>query len=119
MKKILIIEDEPDVARSMQMLLEAEGYRADFALSGKDGLAKMKAYDLILLDIMMPKMSGREVLREMKKLGIKKPVIVVSAVGVPAAVQVEMNSIYPGTGFVSKTSIGEMLVSEIKKRIGK
>jgi len=119
MKKILIIEDEPDVARSMQIMLEAEGYKADFALGGKEGLKRMKDYDLVLLDIMMPKMSGRQVLQEMKKLGIRKPVIVVSAVGIPDAVQVEMNSILPGTGFVSKPYINERLVPEIRKRIGK
>ncbi len=118
-KKILIIEDEPDVARSMQILLESEGYKADFALSGKEGLKKMKEYDLILLDIMMPKMSGRQVLQEMKKLKIGKPVIVVSAVGIPEAVQVEMNSIYPGAGFVSKPYVGERLVPMIQKKIGK
>lgn len=117
--KILIIEDEPDVAHSMQMLLEDSGYKAGFALGGEKGLSLMGKYDLVLLDIMMPGMSGREVLREMAKRGIRKPVIVVSAVGVPEEVRSQLDSIYPGIGFVSKPHIYEFLLGEIRKMLEK
>lgn len=115
MVKILIIEDEPDIARAMQVLLEDAGFKVDFAFGGENGLAAMAKYDLIILDIMMPRMSGREVLKEMNRRGIRKPVIVVSAVGVPEEVKSELESIYPGVGFVSKPRIYEFLLDEVKK----
>ena len=119
MKKILIIEDEPDVARSMQILLETAGFKADIKLGGEEGLRVMKDYDLVLLDLMMPKMSGRQVLKEMEKRGMKKKVIVVSAVGIPEAVETEVASAYPGTGFISKVHLHEELVKEAEKILGK
>jgi len=117
MKKILIIDDEPDVARTMQLLLQHDGLEADIALGGEEGLKKMKEYDLVLLDIMMPKMSGRQVLAEMKKRGLKKKVIVVSAVGLPDAMRDEFAALYPGTGFVGKSHMNEDLVLEAKKAL--
>jgi CheY-like chemotaxis protein len=117
MKKILIIEDEPDVARTMQLLLQHGGLEADIALGGEEGLKKMKEYNLILLDIMMPEMSGRQVLDEMKKRGLKKKVIIVSAVGLPDTMRSEYAARYPGTGFVSKSHMNEYLVSEAKKAL--
>ena len=119
MKRILVIEDEPDVAKSIKMLLEDAGYKADIVLGGKEGLKNMSCYDLILLDIIMPKMSGREVLKEMKKRGIDKPVIVVSAVGVPQVVRDEFAILYPGTGFVSKPHMYDDLVKEIKTALAR
>jgi DNA-binding response OmpR family regulator len=64
-KKILIIEDEPDIAETMKMLIEKEGYKVDYSLDPKKGIPMIKKYDLLLLDIIMPTMSGREVLAEM------------------------------------------------------
>jgi len=118
-KKILIIEDEPDVARGVQFLLDDAGYEATVALGGEEGLAKMKGFDLILLDLMMPKMSGRQVLKEMSKRSLKIPVIVVSAVGLPDTVKTELESYYPGTGFVSKAHVRELLLEEIAKVFAK
>ena len=91
MKKILIIDDEPDAAEIMKMLLSREGYSVDWTYDPLKGLDMMKDYDLLLLDIMMARMSGRAVLAEMKKRGIKLPVIVVSAVGLPLEVGEELN----------------------------
>lgn len=119
MKKILIIEDEPDIAETMKMLIEREGYKVEYTLDPIKGLKMIKKFDLLLLDIIMPKMSGREVLTEMKKMKIKTPVIVVSAVGLPGEVERELASKYKGVGFVSKTEIHTRLTEEIRKIIGK
>ena len=115
--KILLIEDEPDIANSIKIFIEREGYELTYALDPRKGLDIMSSYDLLLLDIIMPTMSGREVLAEMKKRKIEIPVIVVSAVGLPMEVERELDEKYPGTGFVSKTQISEKLMGEIKKRI--
>ena len=61
--KLLFIDDEPDIREVIQFRLEREGYRVFTAASGEEGLriAEAELPDLILLDIMMPKMKGRDV----------------------------------------------------------
>lgn len=117
MKKILVIEDEPDVARTIKMYLEHEGYSVEFTLDASDGLKRLKDFDLLLLDLIMPKLSGRAVLREMKKKGITKPVVVLSAVGLPAIVGVELSNEFPNLLFVPKTEMHTKLVAAIEKAL--
>lgn len=119
MKRILIIEDEPDIAKTMAMLVERAGYHAEYVLDPKEGLKRAKQFDLLLLDMLMPGMSGVEVLDEMKKRGIKTPTIVVSAVGTFGEVEGKLASRHAGVGFVSKTRIAEELISSIRAKIGK
>lgn len=82
--KILIIEDETDINRLLAQILESDGYRTIQAFSGTEGLllAKQESPDLVLLDLMLPGLSGEEVLR---KLRTEKrstiPVLVLSAKG--------------------------------------
>lgn len=66
-KKILIIEDEPSLAKNLQLALELE-YEVFVSNTGKDGLtmAQVKKPDLILLDIMLPDMDGIEILKKLK-----------------------------------------------------
>ena len=80
MKKILIIEDESNISDFIKMELEYEGYEAEISEDGKEGLIKAlrEDYDLIVLDLMLPGISGLEVCRRLKK---EKdiPVIMLSA----------------------------------------
>ena len=74
MAKILIVEDEPDVAELIRMLVEEKGHDAEIALGGKEGLKRIrkdKRYDLVLLDIRMPEVTGRDIL-ETAHLSAKK-----------------------------------------------
>ena len=68
MAKILIIEDDPLMSRMYQKIFSFEGYEVDIANNGTDGLEKVRSQkpDLVLLDIMMPKMNGLEVLSKLK-----------------------------------------------------
>jgi len=112
--KILIIDDEEDIAKSIQLFLKDAGFDADISLSGKAALKKIPKYGLILLDLLMPDLSGRQILAEMRKKSIKVPAIVITSAGLPNAVRSEIQSYYPGTGFVSKPNLREDLLGEIK-----
>jgi DNA-binding response OmpR family regulator len=117
MKRILIIEDEPDVAQSIKMFLENEGYSVEVTLDAAKGIRMMKNFDLLLLDLIMPKISGRTVLRELEKQGIKKPVVVLSAVGLPRIVGIELAHEFPKLAFVAKTDMYSQLIPAVKKAL--
>lgn len=78
--KILIVEDEPKIANFLQQSLEAEYFAVDVASDGEHGshLAFINDYDLIILDVMLPKKEGLEVLREIRSNKIETPVLILS-----------------------------------------
>ncbi len=75
MAKILIVEDDRFLRELYEELLRDEGFEVATAEDGEEGLTKMRegGYDLILLDILMPKRDGLDILRELKKEGPAKP----------------------------------------------
>jgi len=79
--RILVIEDELKVARFLKKGLEAEGFEVETATDGKSGekLARTEAFDLILLDVLMPKKDGFEVLRDLRKDEIRTPILMLTA----------------------------------------
>ena len=81
--RILLVEDELKVARFVQQGLEAEGYEVDVAADGKVGEKKARSgsYDLILLDVLLPKKNGFEILGELRKEKIRTPIIMLTARG--------------------------------------
>jgi CheY-like chemotaxis protein len=114
MRRILIIEDEPDVAESIKMFLKKEGYEAEYTLDAMDGLDRLGGFDLLLLDLIMPKVSGRAVLKEIRKRRIRIPLIVLSAVGLPIVIGEELRRDYPGLIFIQKTQLYSELIPAIK-----
>ncbi len=79
-KKIIIVEDEKAMAKALAIKLKGAGYEVDNAYSGEEFFEKLKAeqFGLVILDIMLPKMSGFEILERMKSEGVKTPVIIAS-----------------------------------------
>ena len=79
--KILIVEDEAKIARFVELELTHEGYEVDKAVDGRTGLsmALEKSYDLMLLDVMLPGLSGLELLRRLRNEGSTLPVILLTA----------------------------------------
>lgn len=83
MARILIIEDEPVMQMGLRDNLELESYLVDSANDGAEGLEKLKSnpYDLVLLDIMLPKLSGLDVCKSARAAGIHTPIILLTAKG--------------------------------------
>jgi DNA-binding response OmpR family regulator len=81
MSKILIVEDELDMLKGLQDNLEFEGYDVDVTREGQAGLDMMTSggYDLVLLDIMLPDISGFEICKKVRAEGIKIPIILLTA----------------------------------------
>ena len=79
--RILVIEDEQKVARFLKKGLEAEEYEVEIAIDGKTGekMARTESYDLILLDVLLPKKDGFELLRDLRKDEIRTPVLMLTA----------------------------------------
>jgi two-component system copper resistance phosphate regulon response regulator CusR len=81
MPSILIIEDDRKTATAMARGLESEGYEVAISLTGTQGLeaARAATFDCIILDWMLPGMDGLEVLRELRSLGARAPVLLLTA----------------------------------------
>lgn len=81
MKNFLIIEDEPRTAQSLQKGLLENHYEVELAMDGETGLALLQknTYELIILDVMLPKMDGWQLLREIRAQGRQTPVLMLTA----------------------------------------
>jgi two-component system, OmpR family, copper resistance phosphate regulon response regulator CusR len=79
--QILVVEDEPKVGRALREGLEAEGYDVVLAQTGEEGFfhASARAFDLIVLDVMLPGRDGIEVLQTLRRQGAKTPVLLLTA----------------------------------------
>src|SRR5215470_16539328 len=79
--RILIVEDETKVANALRAGLEAEHYEVTVASTGEEGffLANQATFDLLLLDLMLPRRDGIDVLATLRKRGIQTPVLVLTA----------------------------------------
>lgn len=83
MRRILLIEDNPDLAFGLRASLEVEGYEVLHGANGGAGLAlaRDEAPDLLVLDLMLPEMSGYEVLRRLRRFNAEVPVLILTAKG--------------------------------------
>ena len=79
--KILIVEDDQKISRFLELELQHEGYETDVAADGREGLSKVnnQKFDVVLLDLMLPNLSGIEVCRRMRKAEDHTPVIMLTA----------------------------------------
>lgn len=121
MKKILIIEDEEVLLGLIRRKLNQEGYQVDIAKDGQEGLEKMKESkpDLILLDIIMPKMGGFEIMEKVSKDEKLKniPIIIISNSGQP--VELERAKKLGVKDWLIKTDFDpQEVVDKVKKQLG-
>ncbi len=118
-KTILHVDDEPDVLALVKVVLEREGYKVTSAESGKECLDALKKQtaDLILLDIMMPKMSGWEVLKKVKKDYPKIKVVFLTVVKINEKMLADL--VKDGlTDYIQKPCSNVEMVARVKKALG-
>ena len=79
--RILVVEDDPSISLGLRMNLSAEGYEVGVAEDGRAGLDRILAegWDVVILDVMLPKLNGFEVVRHMRSAGSDTPVLMLSA----------------------------------------
>jgi DNA-binding response OmpR family regulator len=82
-ERILVIEDDPSILRGLQLNLGMEGYAVRSASDGETGLALARAerFDLLVVDVMLPRLGGLEVIRELRREDPDLPVLILSAKG--------------------------------------
>ena len=82
-RTILVIEDDPSITMGLELNLRAEGYDVILAHDGEEGLAKARQedIDLLILDVMLPRLNGFEILRVLRGEGNETPVLMLSARG--------------------------------------
>jgi DNA-binding response OmpR family regulator len=81
MARILVVEDQKKLQKSLQRGLAEEGYEVVAALSGEEGYyqATTNSFDAVILDLMLPGRNGLEVLRDLRAIGFRKPVLILTA----------------------------------------
>jgi two-component system cell cycle response regulator CtrA len=92
--RVLLVEDDPDTAESVALMLRAENFVVDTTEFGEDGLeiGKLYDYDIILLDLVLPDIDGYEVLRRLRQSRVSTPILIVSGLG-------ELDNKIKGLGF--------------------
>jgi DNA-binding response OmpR family regulator len=122
MAKILFIEDEPTLQKTLGDALTKEGYQIKTAFDGEEGLLVAKEYkpDLILLDLILPKMDGFAVLQELKKDEETKAVPVIVLTNLEGTADVEKVLELGATTYLVKTNYDlKEVVEKIKKTLEK
>ncbi len=114
---ILVVDDEVDIREGLELLLTSEGYSAELAENGTEGLRKMeeRAYDLVLLDLMMPDLSGMEVIERVRQRDRETPIFMITAYG---SVEAAVHALKLGANdYFSKPWDNEKLIIEIDRMI--
>ncbi len=116
---ILVVDDEADIRESLELLLGMEGYRVDSAASGAEGLQRLEAnaYDLVLLDLMMPDVSGMEVIARIRERDQQTPIFMITAYG---SIENAVQALKAGaTDYFTKPWDNEKLLIEIERIIAR
>jgi len=121
MKKILLIEDEEDIRKTLEKILSCEGFSVDFACDGLEALQKLEKdnFNLIILDLMLPKWDGFKLCKTIKQHKIYKnvPVIVLTAMAQEEDRQKCLS--YGVEEYIKKPFDPDFLIKRIKELVEK
>jgi len=127
-KKILIVDDEPDMVAFLATLLEDNGYETISAADGEEGMEKVKADkpDLISLDLLMPNKTGIKMFRELRKDDMLNniPVVMVTGFGKDDVPQMDFKqwikerAVKPPEAYIEKPVDRELFLGEISRALG-
>ena len=118
-ERILIVEDEDTLCESLQRVFKREGYEADIADSAETAyrLLETKSYDLIITDIILPGISGIELIAKYKKKNPDQKVIIMTAY---ASLQTAVDALRVGAcDFIAKPVMHDELKRMVKKALGR
>ncbi len=117
MARILVVDDEKKMRHLLSLMLENQGHDAEQAKDGVEALEKVsqKPYDLVITDIRMPRMDGKEFFRQMKSLGIDIPVIFITAF---ATVESAVESLQEGVvDYISKPFEQDRILMTVERTL--
>jgi CheY-like chemotaxis protein len=117
MKSVLVVDDEFDLANTLRAILEGEGYHVETSADGRDALERLNATppDLVLMDVMMPLLSGLEVLQVMRRTpGLNGVPVILMSVITPSV----KRSDYEWQAFLKKPFTLQSLVKTVHQLIG-
>ena len=115
--RILVVDDDPQIRRVMRVTLTGQGYEVDDARSGEDALETLREerFDLVLLDMNMPRMSGLELLEAMKKDAAMKKIPVVLVTTEESDEQTQRGLEAGAAAYVKKPFKNEELIAVVQR----
>lgn len=119
-KKILIVDDEPNIVISLEFLMKKEGFEVAVAVDGEEAIAKVDSFrpDLVLLDVMMPKKSGFEVCEALRADPAKAGLLVVMLTAKGRETEVAKGLAIGADAYVTKPFSTKDLVAKVKAMLG-
>ena len=119
-RKILIVDDEPNIVISLEYLMKKEGFEVAVAADGEEALAQVAAFDpdLILLDIMMPRRSGYEVCEALRADPARAGLIIVMLTAKGRDTEVAKGLALGADAYVTKPFSTKELVAQVKTLLG-
>lgn len=119
-KKILIVDDEPNIIISLEFLMKKEGFEVAVASDGEEALVKVASFnpDLILLDVMMPKKSGFEVCEALRTDPARSGLLIVMLTAKGRDTEVAKGLAIGADAYVTKPFSTKELVAQVKTLLG-
>lgn len=119
-KKILIVDDEPNIVISLEFLMKKEGFDVAVAVDGEEALAKVASFspDLVLLDVMMPKKSGFEVCEALRADPARAGLQIVMLTAKGRDTEVAKGLAIGADAYVTKPFSTKDLVAKVKTMLG-
>ena len=119
MAKVMVVDDEEDIRDLVKMVMEKEGFEVESAKDGKDLLEKIDRFqpDLIILDVMMPGPSTKEILQKLREKDVNSKILLLTVVRFSSEEIKKLSEIGNVVGYMTKPFDIPELVSEINKHV--